>query len=297
MGCPCEVALYAESPIAARKGFRAVRAEVDRLDRKYSHYREDSALKRLERDAARPGGAAIDEETAALFHHADVQFTLSDGVFDITARPLTRLWDRATRIPSRQQRAAALSVVGWHRVRWDSARIRMPRGFSLDLGGIVKEYAADRAALLLKRQGIEHGFVDLGGDFHFLGPHPCGSPWVVGIRDPERRNAPVATVTVRRGGLASSGDYERYSEIEGRRYGHLVDPRTGWPIETSDAEALRAVSVIAPTCLVAGSAATLALLLDAARARRLLDRGGLPWLAVRSDRQVLGTLRPERLSA
>ena len=88
----------------------------------------------------------------------------------------------------------------------------------MDLGGIVKEYAADRCAVLLRRLGLNHGFIDLGGDFHFLGSRINGDPWQVGIRDPEERDRAAADLSLSSGGLASSGNYERFIEIGGQRY-------------------------------------------------------------------------------
>jgi thiamine biosynthesis lipoprotein len=271
-------ALYANSDDEARRGFGLVRNEVARLDRKYSHFRADSVLAGLSRRAARPGGVNVDNETAALLDYAARQTRVSGGLFDITARRLTRLWDRADRLPSPEAIERELGSTGWHRVEWDGKRLSLPRGYELDLGGVVKEYAADRAAYLLKNNGFSSGYVDLGGDFHVLGPHPDGRSWHIGIRRPDKGDCAAAAVRVQEGGLASSGDYERFSEIDGVRYSHFVDPRTGWAMKGSSAGT--AVSVLAPTCLLAGSVATLAMLFGPAESRKFLARSGLPWLAL-----------------
>lgn len=282
MGCPCECRVYAGTEAVANQGFEAVQAEVDRLDRKYSHYRGDSTLAQLQRQAARERGVRVDAETASLLDYAQTQWRLSDGLFDVTAHHLTRLWSDAHSFPAKAELEDALRHTGWHRVSWDGRRLRLPPGYSFDLGGVVKEYAADRAALVLKRQGLTHGYVDLGGDFHFVGAHPDGTPWHVGIRDPEQRNQAIASVSVSSGGLASSGDYERFTRIGDERYSHLVDPRTGWPLKRSG-EHLSAVSVIAPTCLVAGSVSTLAMLIGAEKGLALLRESGLEWVSVTGD--------------
>jgi thiamine biosynthesis lipoprotein len=150
----------------------------------------------------------------------------------------------------------------------------------------VKEYAADRAAGLLKKAGFGSGYVDLGGDLHFLGPHPDGRRWKVGIRNPDQKDRPMAEVETCRGGLASSGDYERYSEIRGVRYSHIIDPQTGWPVNLG-ASGLSAVSALAPSCLLAGSVSTLGMLLPREKAITLLQQSGLACLAVGADRKVL----------
>jgi thiamine biosynthesis lipoprotein len=276
MGCPCETALYARSERSAKEGFWLVEKEVTRLDKKYSHYKSESLLSRVTERASVPGGCEVDSETAALLDYAEQQYQISGGLFDITSRHLTRLWDQARSLPDSSQIRSALKRTGWKNARWDGKRLKLPPEYELDLGGIVKEYAADRAAVLLKRAGFLHGFVDLGGDFHIIGPHPDGTAWSIGIRTPMDRNKAAAQIDVCSGGLASSGDYERFSEINGVRHSHFIDPRTGWALRADPERS--AVSVVAPSCLLAGSIATLAMLLQGNKGRRILDESGLHWL-------------------
>lgn len=278
MGCPCATVLYASDRATARPGFSLARREVRRLDRKYSHYRSDSVLARLVEQAVRPGGVRVDPETAALLDYADRQFRVSGGLFDITARRLTRLWDRIDRVPDRTAIDRALERTGWRKADWNGKRLVLPPGFELDLGGIVKEYAADRVAYLLRQSGWRHGYVDLGGDFHVIGPHPSGEPWRIGLRNPDGSGRAAAAVAVRAGGLASSGDYERFSRVGGVCYSHFIDPLSGWALEADPMRS--AVSVMAPNCLLAGSVATLAMLFRGRKGSRFLERSGLPWLAL-----------------
>ena len=278
MGCPCEVAIYADSRSSARSAFDCVENEVMRLDRKYSHYRPEGWLVLFQQDAMRPGGVRADAETAALLNYSEQQYRLSEGAFDITAAPVISLWDRIDQLPEPESIDAALARSGWHRCSWDGEVLRLAEGAQLNFGGIVKEYAADRAAALLKARDFSRGYVDLGGDFHFLGAHPDGSPWQVGIRNPADRGRAFATVPIRRGGLASSGDYERFSQVDGRRYGHIINAKTGWPVDTSGCDAIHAVSVTAPSCLVAGSIATLAMIQQGERAKAFLRESGLNWV-------------------
>ena len=277
MGCPAGICVYAASRKAAELAFRLARNEVQRLDRKYSHYREDSGLADMLRQASRPEGIAPDGETAALLNFADLQFRESGGRFDITAGRLSALWDRATGLPTPAELNRAVDCTGWQRVGWDGERLRVPPGTKLDLGGMVKEYAADRAALLLKSAGVASGYVDLGGDLHVLGPHPDGGAWRIGIRHPRAAGA-MARIGMSRGGLATSGDYERCSLIGGRRYGHIIDPRSGWPVQ-----GLASVSVAAQSCLIAGAVSTLAMLQDRHEGLNLLRSSGLAWLAHDGD--------------
>ena len=289
MGCPCELQFYAESAVSGRDGIELATGEVLRLDQKYSHYRDDSLISAIQIQAAQAGGVVVDPETAALLDYADTQYHVSGGLFDVTARSLSALWDRITSIPRQDEIDQALGKCGWEQVAWDGRTLEIPAGLAFDLGGIVKEYAADRVAGILKQAGIQSGSIDLGGDLHILGPHPDGAPWQAGIRNPDSSGNAIASIEIRSGGLASSGDYERFSEIDGKRYGHIINPKTGWPVSESD-ESLASVSVLAPSCLLAGSVSTLAMLAGAEKGLDLLGESGLPWLAVGYDGLIHGTL-------
>lgn len=260
-------------------------AEVRRLEEKYSRYREDSLASAINRSAGDPEGLAVDAETGSLLDYADTAHRQSDGLFDPTSGVLRRAWSReTTRLPRPEELAALLERVGWQRVDWSSPRLVLPAGMELDFGGFVKEYAADRVAELCRRLGAGHGLVDLGGDLAVVGPHPDGSPWRVGIRNPRDPEHAVATVDLFAGGVATSGDYERFVVLEGKRYSHLLDPRSGWPVE-----GLAGVTVAAPHCLVAGSATTIAMLRGPSATRWLAELG-LPFLAVAPDGDLSGPL-------
>src|SRR5687768_6666892 len=184
MGCPCELLLDADEDTCAQTAARAAVAEVARLDRKYSHYRDDSLLAELEATATL-GAVAVDPETAALLDFAAQLHAQTGGGFDITAGALVRLWDpRHHAVPSRDAIAAAHETVGWDRVEWTPPFLRLPAGARLDLGGIAKEYAADRAAQVCREHGVSHGLVVLGGDLAVVGPPADAHAWRVGIADP-----------------------------------------------------------------------------------------------------------------
>lgn len=292
MGCPCELRVEGLPEAAARDALTTARDEVHRLDLKYSNYRPGNALDGLLARARRPGGTAVDPETAALLDLAGALHAQSDGRFDLTAEPLARLWRDRSTLPGAAELAAARARVGWRRVTWDGIRLRLPVGTRLDFGALVKEYAADRAALLLRRAGAGAGLVDLGGDLHVLGPHPDGRPWRAGIRSPTDRDQPLVTLGLTRGGLATSGDYERCSVIGGRRYGHIVDATRGWPVD-----GLASASVLAPSCLLAGAVSTLALLEPVEAGLRRLAASGLDWLAVDAAGALHGPLAPRPASS
>ncbi|HVF34110.1 MAG TPA: FAD:protein FMN transferase [Candidatus Saccharimonadia bacterium] len=285
MGCPCELVLDADSEACAQRAARAAVAEVARLDHKYSHYRDDSYLAELDAAAGR-GAVEVDAETAALLDFADALHRESGGRFDITAGALVRLWDpRTGRLPDRGEVERARATVGWSRAGWRERVLELPAGMRLDLGGIVKEYAADRAADACREHGVERGLVVLGGDIAVIGPRADGSGWRVGISEPSSPSRARRTVPVRHGGFATSGDYERCMVVDGRRYSHLLDVALGEPVL-----GYASVSVAAPSCLVAGALATLAMLAGIEDGAALLARSGMDWLALAGDGSETGPL-------
>lgn len=257
--------------------------EVLRIEDKYSRYRPDSIVSRI--NAAAGGEAlAIDPETRSLLDFAAACHRQSGGLFDATSGVLRRAWrfDDAA-LPVEGVLAQSLALVGWDRVELceDMVRLRDP-GMELDFGGFGKEYAVDRAALKLREADIASGLVNLAGDVAVLAPQPDGSPWRVGIRHPRKADALIATLPVFSGGLATSGDYERFIEVDGVRHHHVLDPRTG-----RSARGFQSVTVHAPSCLVAGSASTIAMLKGRDAGLAWLRELGFAHLCVLDDGSVV----------
>ncbi|MDR3388859.1 MAG: FAD:protein FMN transferase [Rudaea sp.] len=289
MGCPCELQLQAIGAEVARAVALLAQAEVDRLDRKYSHYRVDSLVARIGASADAGNSIDVDDETADLLDFSASLHAQSGGRFDISAGALTGLWDlHNRRVPGGAEIASALSRCGWQRVVWQRPRLTLGvPGMRLDLGGVVKEYAADRAAQCCRDAGIAHGLVDLGGDIAVIGAHGDGTPWLAGIKAPHDTRHALARIELYRGGLATSGDYERVMVVDGRRYSHIVDPMSGHPVES-----FASVSVLAETCLVAGAASTLGMLLGRQAGYEWLRALGLPFLCIDGEGKAAGTLTP-----
>jgi thiamine biosynthesis lipoprotein len=267
MGAPCSIRLHASDRQAAAVLFRQIEADVATLEQRYSLYRPDSLLNRVNASAHSRNGVVLDEEMSGLMDYAEACWRQSDGLFDVTSGSLRSLWNFGqrpdgrgpkpiTRLPDAQQVASLLACVGWDKLSWNRPvlRFHVP-GMALDFGGIVKEYAADRAATLCHQQGLSSALINFGGDIRVAGPQANGSPWDIGIIHPRRPDALMAQLELSSGALTTSGDYERCIVIDGRCYSHLLDPRTGWPVE-----GLVSVSVAAPQALVAGSASTIAML-------------------------------------
>jgi thiamine biosynthesis lipoprotein len=172
-----------------------------------------------------------------------------------------------------------LPLVGWDKVRIDEEGISLTKPNSqLDLGGIVKEYAADKVAHTLREMGVERGMVELAGDIATVGAKTDQQAWQVGISDPHSPQRAVLSVDLTNACLATSGTSQRFVEIDGQRYGHFLNPTTGQPVKGSFS-----VSVVADSCLIAGSIATVACLMGADQATPWLESSGLPWLMIDNE--------------
>jgi thiamine biosynthesis lipoprotein len=276
MAAENEVQVHADdAPFAARAANAAI-AEVQRIEAKYSRYRDDTVVSRINAQAG-AAPVAVDDETLALLAFADACFKQSGGLFDATSGVLRRAWNfREARVPPQAELDALLPLVGWDKVEIAGHEVRLSRaGMQLDFGGFGKEYAVDRAARVLLDLGVACAMVSLAGDLAILGPQPGGAPWRVGIKHPRKEDMLLATLPVSSGAIATSGDYERFIEVGGVRHCHILDPRTG-----RSARGLQAVTVHAPSCLVAGSATTIAMLKGRDEGLAWLDALGVAHLAV-----------------
>jgi FAD:protein FMN transferase len=286
MGSPCSLILFGENREAAKVLADKVIADVRRLELRYSRYRDDSLLSKINRVAMDGGSISVDSETAVLLDYANVCHVQSGGVFDVTSGILRRAWHvPANALPSQETIDTLLQRVGWEKLRWQSPLLSFPvPGLELDLGGIVKEYAVDRAAAICREADMNHGVVNLGGDLCVIGPHPDGRPWNVAIAHPRRRGARLRTLALHTGAVATSGDYERCIVHEGIRYSHVLNRHSGWPVRH-----LVSVSVVADLCVVAGSASTIAMLKETEGPDWLRDLG-TPHLWMDTEGNVGGSL-------
>lgn len=285
MGGPCSLHLRGNDDAQMEQAARSAIAEVQRIERKFSRYLDDSVVSRINRSAG-TSAVEVDSETRQLLAFADQLWWQSEGLFDITSGVLRRVWNFSTpALPSAQRLSEALSLIGWDRVLIDGDQVRLAdAGMEIDFGGFGKEYAADRAAVVLREAGLSNALVNLGGDLHALGD-PSTAPWSIDIQHPRPPASKplerIAHVSLQQGGLATSGDYERFIEIDGRRYCHILNPLTGWPVS-----AHQSISVLAPNATAAGALTTIAMLKEE-RGPDWLDGQGVSYLAVCHDGQPL----------
>ena len=279
MGSDCEFQLCFGGGSDSQLIFKCLQDELERLESKYSRFRKDSLLSQINLGKE----VNIDNETISLLEHAFNCFEQSEGLFDVTAGRLNSLWDfKKKKVPSQEEISYALSVTDFSKVSWDNGILSMPAGMNVDFGGIVKEYAADTLAVLANKFGVQYGLINLGGDIAIVGNKPDGIAWKVGITDPRGTETEIASIDIYSGGLATSGDYKRYFIYEGKRYSHILNPKTGFPCA-----GLRAVSVAANLCTVAGSIATIAMLKDEPEAIKWLNDLEVPFVAMDSNLSML----------
>ncbi|MBC7193399.1 MAG: FAD:protein FMN transferase [Marinobacter sp.] len=263
MASPCEVLVESAADERLASELVALAAkEAWRIEHKFSRYVSGNVVDRINRSDGRD--VRVDEETARLLDYADQCYRLSDGLFDITSGVLRKVWrfDGSNRVPSRAAVDQLLPGIGWQRLRWQAPVLNLPKGMELDLGGIGKEYAVDRTLMLLDQQLKAKDIVRCGLLVNFGGDLCCtrrwhpDEPWKVGIENHRNSAASAGMLPLRAGALATSGDTHRFLVRNGKRYSHVLNPRTGWPVE----QAPHTVTVLAPTCTLAGMLATFAML-------------------------------------
>jgi thiamine biosynthesis lipoprotein len=273
MASPCEVLLPTIDRPAALQLGALVAQEAWRIEKKFSRYRADSVTAWIHASC----GAAInvDPETAALIDFANQCFQISDGLFDITCGILRHAWkfDGSDRVPESKAIERLLPFIGFDKLEWRSPRLLLPMGMELDFGGIGKEYAVDRAYEVLTANRNDPFLINFGGDLR-ANRAPAHGSWQVGIERLDADREATMILELEHGALATSGDSRRYLLKDGVRFGHILDPRTGWPVAGSP----RSVTVAASSCTEAGLLATLALL-QGDQARELLEQEGVRyWL-------------------
>lgn len=272
MASLCEVHLGPLDQRTAAALVARVAEEAWRIEAKFSRYRADGVVAAINSAGGKP--VTVDEETARLLDYADALHTLSGGKFDITSGVLRRVWkfDGGDRVPDAEAVRRVLAHVGWERVRWRPPVLTLEPGMEIDFGGIGKEYAVDRC-VAAAAEAADCCLINFGGDLRAAGPDADGRPWRVGIESIDRPDAADRVVDLARGALATSGDTRRFLLKDGRRYGHILDPTTGWPVR----EPPRSVTVAADTCTQAGMLATLAMLQGPAAEGFLAAQGVRFW--------------------
>lgn len=243
MGTAIRVELWSEDKTAGEAAIAAVMAEMHRIDRQMSPYKPESELSRINREAAEHP-VPISQEMFDILSRSIKFSELSGGAFDITFSSVGYLYDYRRHIkPTDKEIEQALPGINFRHLLLDAQERTVKfarRGVRIDLGGIGKGHAVDNGIALLKKRGITQAIITAGGDSRVLGDKG-GRPWMVGIRDPRRKDNMVAVIPLINSAISTSGDYERYFEADGIRYHHILNPKTG-----RSATGVHSVSVIGP---------------------------------------------------
>jgi thiamine biosynthesis lipoprotein len=233
MGTTFKIVLYAADEPTANRAAKAAFQRIADLDAIMTDYRATSELMQL---CGKAGGdpVAVSEDLFRVLERAHDVSKMSDGAFDVTVGPLVKLWRRARRtqqLPDAEALSKAKALVGWEKVKLDAKAhtVQLTQaGMQLDLGGIAKGYSADAAQAVLQKHGITRALVAAGGDIAVTGPPPDAEGWRVGIQPLESNDGkPTRYLLLKDAAVSTSGDAEQYVEIDGKRYSHIVDPRTG----------------------------------------------------------------------
>lgn len=270
MGTVCQIQFQTDS-VAARNAFiQAVTTWVARFEDKFSRFRPSSLISRIN-DAAGVAAVELDEEAESLFALCDWFHWSTRGVFDPAALPLIKLWDYHIphdSLPDESRVRSALALCGWNKIQRQKGTFLLPeKGMGIDVGGIGKEYAVDRVFEMANQAGIQDVLVNFGHDLRVQGEPPEKGPWRIGLEDPNDPGRCWGGVVVQNRAVTTSGNYARNMKINGEQFGHILDPRTGFPVNNG----CLSVSVIAPTCTEAGILSTTAFILGGDEGQRFLD--------------------------
>lgn len=247
MGGLCEVLVETKDKDLSNIIFNEVYKEAKRLESKFSRYRTDNIVYKINNAHGKP--VKIDKETFRLLQFSNSLYKASDGLFDITSGVLRRAWnfDGKSNVPNTSEINSLLELIGWDKVRFDKKSLSLPKHWELDFGGVGKEYAVDSCCEKAKSISNTAALINLGGDISVTGPKNNQEPWLIEVDQSQKK------IYLLEGGVATSGDKNRFVIHNGKRLSHILNPRTGWPIE----DAPKSVTVIAQTCAEAGALSTL----------------------------------------
>lgn len=271
LGCPSRLLLYHPSRSAAEQAVARCAAEIERVERIFALYREDSEVARLNREGRI---AAPSHDLLVVLSACDDLWTLSGGAFDVTVQPLWELYaghffgrrPPAPEGPGPRAVAGARELVEWRRLEYSSRQVALARpGMGVTLNGIAQGYVADRIVAILRESGFDRVLADLGhSEIAAIGAHPDGRPWRVGLADPRQPERFARTFDLTDGAVCTSGGYGTTFEASGR-FHHLFEPATG-----ASANRYTAVSVVAPSAMVADGLSTALYVAKPELGRRLL---------------------------
>ena len=257
MGNRFEISVVAQEKGWAGECIDAAIAEIRRIEKLFTTYDESSQVNQVNRNAGiQP--VKVDEEVLALIERSKKISALTQGAFDITYGSIDKsLWnfDRSmSSLPDPKTAKLLVRLINYRNVITDSTKCTVfltEKGMRIGFGGIGKGYAAEKAKSLLKQKGIHSGIVNAAGDLTVWGHQPDGNPWTIGIADPNALSKPFSYLEITDTSVATSGNYEKYVIIDGKKYSHTINPKTGMPVT-----GIKSVTIICPNAEIADAMAT-----------------------------------------
>lgn len=257
MGNRFEISVVSDNAAWAESRIDLAIGEISRIEKLLTTFSDDSQTSRINEQAGvKP--VKVDREVYQLIERSLKISALTQGAFDITYGSIDKsLWNFDVNmkvLPSKETALRSVDLINYKNVILDPVDgtvFLKKRGMRIGFGGIGKGYAADRAKLILQQQGVKSGIVNAAGDLITWGQQPNGKPWTIAIADPDKQLSPFSTLNISDMAIATSGNYEKYAIINGKRYSHTIDPKTGLP-----ASGIKSVSVICPNAEFADAMAT-----------------------------------------
>jgi thiamine biosynthesis lipoprotein len=257
MGNMFEIAILGESESIANALIDLAVDEIKRIESLLTTFSDDSVTNQININAGITP-INVPSEVFDLIFRCDKISKLTQGAFDISYGGLDKsFWNfdlSMTKLPSPQNAANSVRLIDYRNIILDHENKSIflkEKGMRIGFGGIGKGYAADKAAQLLKNNGVESGFVNASGDLYAWGYQENGSPWTIGVADPSRDNEAFSSLNITNAAVATSGDYEKYVMINGRRYSHTIDPKTGYPVT-----GIKSVTIVTASAELADALAT-----------------------------------------
>ena len=271
MASPCQVIIEAPKAFDSAALFKQVSQEAWRIEHKFSRYRQDNLMFAINQHKP----CELDAETLSLMDFAAQCYELSDGLFDVTSGVLRKVWAFKTMssLPHKDQVSQLLPFIGFDKIQRHGSNIQLPTGMELDFGGIGKEYAVDKCWQILSEHCPYPFLINFGGDLRVSSTRANNKAWRTGIENPGGQQ-PTAVIEIKQGAITTSGTAMQHFNHNGVRYGHILNPITGWPVKNPPLS----ITVAANTCIEAGLLSTLAMLQGENARNFLEDQGVTFWL-------------------
>ncbi len=264
VGGPCEIKFFYSNPQKAQLIINEIDKELVRIDSLLNFFSEKSLISAINREHR----AILESDIKDLILLADSISRLTDGLFDISIAPLLETWGfykKKLRFPDSVEIKKAKELVDFRRLKLKGDTLIIPEGMAIDLGGIAQGFEADRIGRILKKFGVRSAIINIGGDILAIGKRPNGRLWNVGVKHPRAKGL-IEVIKIEDLAVSTSGDYEKFFNHQGRRYPHIINPKTGYP-----ADEFASITILAQDAAFADGIATAVAVMGAQRGKKFLD--------------------------